>query len=120
MRVTDADVDKQRAVETWADLEGIKQGHTTLSQFTNFYVKPKDAVKLTPQEIETMRKYTELQDRARQYAKTKREQIGIQQQRGQIGIPITAKRESKAIPGSRFWWTLFLSAGVHCTASFYG
>ncbi len=57
----------------------IVRGHTTLSRFTNFYVKPEDVGKLTPEDILMILKYTELQDRARQYAKTKREQIGIPQ-----------------------------------------
>ena len=70
MRVTDVDVDKKRAVETRSALENIMRGHPILSQFTNFYVKPEDMAKLTSEEIEMMRKYTELQDRAKQYAKT--------------------------------------------------
>ena len=35
-------------------------------------ILPEDVAKLTPEEIEMMRKHTELQDRARKYAKTKR------------------------------------------------
>ena len=78
-RVTDVDTEKQRAVETRAALEDIMRSHPTLSEFTNFYVKPEDTAKLTGEEIEMMRKYTELQDRAKKYAKSKRGQIGIQQ-----------------------------------------
>ena len=41
--------------------------------------KPENAAKLTPDDVLITRKCSELQDRARQYAKQKREQIGIQQ-----------------------------------------
>jgi hypothetical protein len=57
VRVTDVDVDKQRAVETRAALEGIMRGRPTLSQFTNFCVKPEDMAKLNPEKIEMRRKY---------------------------------------------------------------
>ena len=49
-------------------------------------ILPEDAVKLTPQEIETMRKYTELQDRAKKYAKQKREQITVSPGSAGIGV----------------------------------
>ncbi len=57
----------------------ILRGHTTLSRFTSFYIKPEDASKLTPDEILMMRKYTEIQAAAQKFAKQKRQQIGIQQ-----------------------------------------
>lgn len=75
--MTDVDVDKQRAVETWAALEEIMRSHTNLSQFPNFYVKPEDAAKLTPEDILIMRKYSEHQDQAKKHAKAKRETIGV-------------------------------------------
>ncbi len=74
------------AVETWADLEGIMRSHPTLSQFTNFYVKPEDAAKLTPDDILMMWKYTELQEQAKKYAKAKREQITVAPGSAGIGI----------------------------------
>ncbi len=78
-RITNVDVDKQRAVETRAALEQMMSGHPELSKYTSFYVKPEDAFKLTPEDILVMRKYSMLQDQARLYAKQKREQIGVQQ-----------------------------------------
>jgi hypothetical protein len=49
--------------------------HPTLSTYSSFYVKPDDAAKLTPEKILMMRKYSELQDRAKKYAKEKRESM---------------------------------------------
>ncbi len=77
-RVTDVDVDKQRAVETRTALEQMMKGHPDLSQDTSFYVKPEDQAKLTPDEILIMRKYTEIKAAAQKFAKQKRQQIGIQ------------------------------------------
>jgi hypothetical protein len=53
------------------------QGHPELSQFTNVYVKPEDVSKLSSEDILMMRKYTEVRDRAKKYAKEKREIIGV-------------------------------------------
>jgi hypothetical protein len=72
VRVTDVDVDKQRAIETRGALEDIMRTHPNLSNYSSFYVKPEDAAKLTPEEILMMREYSELQERAKQYAKAKR------------------------------------------------
>ncbi len=79
MRVTDA-------VETRSALEKIMRGHPILSQFINFYVKPEDAAKLTPDDIAMMRKHTELRDRAKKYAKQKREQITVAPGSAGIGV----------------------------------
>ncbi len=49
-------------------------------------ILPEDVAKLTPEDILMMRKYTELQDRAKQYAKTKREQIAVAPGSAGIGI----------------------------------
>lgn len=46
----------------------------------NMVILPEDVAKLTPEDILMMRKYTELQDRAKQYAKQKREQVDTQQE----------------------------------------
>jgi hypothetical protein len=70
--VTDVDVDKQRAVETRAALEDIMRTHPNLSTYSSFYVKPEDVAKLTSEEILLMRNYSELQKRAKKYAKEKR------------------------------------------------
>ena len=43
-------------------LERMMQGHPNLSQFTNFYVKPEDVSKLTPEDIQLMREYSTLAD----------------------------------------------------------
>jgi hypothetical protein len=73
--VTDVDVDKQRAIETRAALEDIMRTHPNLSTCSSFYVKPGDAAKLTPEEILLMRKYSELHDQAKKYAKQKRQSV---------------------------------------------
>jgi hypothetical protein len=72
VRVTDVDTEKTRAVETRTALEDIMRTHPNLSTYSSFYVKPEDAAKLTPEEILMMRKYSELQERAKTYAKEKR------------------------------------------------
>jgi hypothetical protein len=77
VRVTDVDTDKQRAVELRNTLEQMMQGHPHLSQYSNFYVRPEDAQSLTPEEIRMMRLYSELQDRAKQFAKDQRAKIGV-------------------------------------------
>jgi hypothetical protein len=46
--------------------------HPTLSTYSSFYVKPDDAAKLTPEKILMMRKCSELQKRAKKYAKERR------------------------------------------------
>ena len=76
-RVTDVDLDKQRAIETRSALENILKGHPDISQYTDFYVKPQDAGRLTPEEIMLMREYSTIQDQARPYAKQQK-QIGVQ------------------------------------------
>ena len=70
--MTDVDVNKQRAIETRGALEDIMGGHPNLSNYSSFYVKPEDTAKFTPEEILRMRKYSELQERAKKYAKEKR------------------------------------------------
>ena len=75
VKVTDVDVAKQRAIETRSALEEMMRGHPNLSKHTRFYVKPEDQKDLTPEEIEMMRMYSGLQDKAREYAKEQR--IGI-------------------------------------------
>jgi hypothetical protein len=77
VKVTDVDVDKQRAIDTRQALQGMLDQHPNLSQFTNFYVKPGDAEKLTPEEIQMMRLYAAQQQDAREYAASQR--IGIKQ-----------------------------------------
>lgn len=87
-RITDVDVDKQRAVETRAALEQMMAGHPELSKYTSFHVKPEDASKLTPEDILMMRKYTMLQDQARKFAKQKREQIAAVPGSAGIGMQL--------------------------------
>lgn len=77
VRVTDVDVNKQRAVETRDALQKLMAGHPALSKYTNFYVKPEDAQTLTPEEIELMRAYSTIQDQAKAYNKDNRQRIGI-------------------------------------------
>jgi hypothetical protein len=77
VRVSDVDVDKQRAIETRQALEEMMRGHSNLSRYSSFYVKPEDVADLSPEEIELMRKYTEMSDQSKAYAKAKRERIGV-------------------------------------------
>lgn len=77
VRVTDVDVNKQRAVETRDALQKLMAGHPALSKYTNFYVKPEDASNLTPEEVELMRAYSTIQDQAKAYNKEQRGRIGI-------------------------------------------
>jgi hypothetical protein len=77
VRVTDVDTEKQRAVELRAELERMMQGHPNLSKYTSFYVKPEQVANLSPEEIQMMRVYSELQDRAKAYAKEQRTKIGL-------------------------------------------
>ena len=78
-RVTDVDVEKQRAIETRDALEKILQGQPGISQYTDFYVKPQDAAKLTPEDVQLMREYSTIQDAAKKYAAQQKKQIGVQQ-----------------------------------------
>jgi hypothetical protein len=71
VRVTDVDTDKERAVELRSALEQMMKGHPHLSQYRSFYVKPDDVSKLTPDEILLMRRYSMLQDAAKQFAKSR-------------------------------------------------
>jgi hypothetical protein len=77
VRVTDVDTDKARAVDLRNALDEILRGHPHLSRYSSFYVKPEDAAELTPEEVGLMRLYTELQDRAKQYAQEKRRRVGV-------------------------------------------
>lgn len=77
VRVTDVDVEKQRAIDTRNAVEELMRAHPNLSQYSSFYVKPEEAAKLTPEEIELMRAYSMQQDAAREYARQKRERIGL-------------------------------------------
>jgi hypothetical protein len=76
VRVTDVDVNKQRAIETRDALQKLMAGHPALSKYTNFYVKPEEAENLTPEEIELMRAYSTIQDQAKAYNKEQR-RLGI-------------------------------------------
>ncbi len=76
VRVTDVNTETTRAAETRAALEGIMRTHPNLSQFTNFYLRPEDVAKLTPEEILVMRKYTVLQDDGKKYANKRRKTPG--------------------------------------------
>ncbi len=75
VRVTDVDTDKQRAVELRTKLEEMMRTQPHLSRYTNFYVKPDEIGNLTREEVEMMRFYSELQERAKEFAKSQR--IGI-------------------------------------------
>lgn len=80
VRVTDVDIEKQKAIELRSEIEKLMEGHPGLSKFARFYVKPEDAAKLTPEEIRLMRAYSQLGDQAQAYAKKKREEaerIGV-------------------------------------------
>jgi len=77
VKVTDVDVDKQRAIELRNAVEDMMKGHSNLSKYSNFYVKPEDVADLTPEEIQMMRMYSGIQDKAKAYAKDKRERIGV-------------------------------------------
>lgn len=84
VKVTDVDMDKQRAIDTRQAFQGIMDRHPNFSQFTSFRVKPEDAAKLTPEEIELMRGYTQQQGMAREYMKRKKAADALAQQR--IGV----------------------------------
>ena len=75
VKVTDVDVDKQRAIDTRAALEEILRQHPSLSRYSSFYVKPEDVGQLTPEEVALMQLYSTQQHAAREYAKAKR--IGV-------------------------------------------
>jgi hypothetical protein len=77
VKVTDVDVDKQRAVDTRVALEKILQGHPEISQHLDFYVKPQNQAQITPEDIELMRKYTEITNQAKKFAAQQRKQVGI-------------------------------------------
>ena len=77
VKVSDVDVDKQRAIELRQTVEQMMKGHPHLSKYTNFYVKPEDVNDLSPHDIELMRMYSGIQDRAKAYAKEQRTKIGI-------------------------------------------
>jgi hypothetical protein len=47
------------------------------SQYSSSYVKPEDAPRLTPEEILLMRAYSMQQAAAKEFAKRKRERIGV-------------------------------------------
>jgi hypothetical protein len=72
VKVTDVNVDKQRAIDTRNALKQIMDGHPNLSRYSSFYVKPEDAKDLTPEEIELMRAYATQQAQAKVYAKSQR------------------------------------------------
>lgn len=79
VRVSDVDAEKSRAIELRQTLEEMMRGHPSLSKYTNFFVKPDQVGSLTPDEINMMRVYSELQDKAREHAKKNRAlHIGIQ------------------------------------------
>ena len=75
VKVTDVDVDKQRAIDTRNALEQILATHPNLSRYSSFYVKPENASSLTPEEIRLMRLYSEQQAAAKAYAASQR--VGI-------------------------------------------
>ncbi|SIO38181.1 hypothetical protein SAMN05444166_4247 [Singulisphaera sp. GP187] len=77
VRVTDVDVDKQRAIDTRNALNEILGEQPNLSQYSSFYVKPEDLDKLSPEEVELMRAYATQQAQAKEYAK--RQRVGIRQ-----------------------------------------
>ena len=75
VKVTDVDVDKQRAIDTRAALEDILRTHPNLSRYSAFYAKPEDEANLTPEEIKLMRLYAGQQAAAKAYAKSQR--VGV-------------------------------------------
>jgi hypothetical protein len=78
VRVTDVDVDRQRAIDTRNALEEILRSQPHLSRYTSFYVKPDQAANLTPEELRLMQFYSLLQQRAREHAAQERERsIGV-------------------------------------------
>jgi hypothetical protein len=71
------DTDNQRAIELRNAVEDMMKGHSNLSKYQSFYVKPEDVQNLSPEEIELMRMYSGIQDQAKLYAKEKRAKIGV-------------------------------------------
>jgi hypothetical protein len=79
LRGTDVNTEKQRAIDTNNAVREMMRGHDNISEYPSFYVKPTDAAKLTPEEVEQMRLYSTLQQHSRDYAKQQRLQIGVRQ-----------------------------------------
>jgi hypothetical protein len=77
VKVSDVDTDKQKAIELRNAVEDMMKGHSNLSKYQSFYVKPEDVQNLSPEEIDLMRMYSGIQDQAKLYAKEKRAKIGV-------------------------------------------
>jgi hypothetical protein len=70
VQVSDVNLDKQKAAETRDALIKILQEHPRIRQFTNMYAKKEDLPKLTPEEVQLMRKWHELTDRSKAFHRT--------------------------------------------------
>ena len=77
VRVTDADLDKSQAIDSRRALEAILDQRPHLSQYSSFYVKREDVAKLSPEEVQLMRAYTQQVNAAKEYARKRREQLGV-------------------------------------------
>lgn len=76
VKVTDVDVEKQRAIDTREALKQLLAQYPHLSSHTEFYVKPGDVANLSPEEIEAMRAYATQQQQTREWA-AEQKRIGV-------------------------------------------
>ena len=82
VKVTDVNMEKQKAAETRDALLEITEGSPNIRQFTNLYAKKEALGKLTPAEIEIMRKWNELNRQSKAWHKA---QLAAQPQIGARG-----------------------------------
>jgi hypothetical protein len=77
-RITDVDVDRQRAIETRDAIAEILKGKPHISSHQDFFVRPENIPKLTPDEIETLRLFSTQEARTAAWKKAqKQKQVGI-------------------------------------------
>ncbi|MBX6312867.1 MAG: hypothetical protein IRY99_08125, partial [Isosphaeraceae bacterium] len=77
-RLSDVDMDKARAIEARNALEEVLDRNPYVSEFTNFYVKPEDMVRLSPEDRVRMQLYALMKERAKAAAEERRERrIGL-------------------------------------------
>ena len=72
VRVTDVDAEKLRSIELRDRTAEMLRGFEHIRPYTNYFVKPEDIPQLSPAEVEAMRFYSELSDRAKAYSKAHR------------------------------------------------
>lgn len=64
-RITDVNVDRAQHVQARQYVEQALAGNPNIRQFSELYVKPEDAARLSPEELQLLRLYRTLADQAR-------------------------------------------------------